>query len=68
MTMIADPLAGAIVKQFPEKIGGVAAAAAGGPAMLPRTAGETAPWALYAIAIAALLGLGGFLALRGRRA
>jgi LPXTG-motif cell wall-anchored protein len=66
--MIADPLAGAIVKQFPEKFGGAPAAPAGGPAALPRTAGETIPWALYAVAVAALIGVGGFLAARGRRA
>jgi hypothetical protein len=68
MSMIADPLANAIVKQFPDKFGGAAAVPAGGPASLPRTAGETAPWLFYAVVIAVLVGLGGFLVLRGRRA
>jgi hypothetical protein len=67
MTMLADPLSAAIVKQFPDKFGGAPAAPAG-PAMLPRTAGEAMPWALYAVVVAALVGVGGFLALRGRRA
>jgi hypothetical protein len=68
MTMIADPLASAIVKQFPEKFGGAPAAPAGAPAMLPRTAGESMPWALYAVVVAALIGVGGLLVVRGRRA
>jgi LPXTG-motif cell wall-anchored protein len=67
MTMIADPLASAIVKQFPEKFGGAPAAPAGGPAMLPRTGGEGMPWTLYAVVVAALIGVGGLLAVRGRR-
>ncbi len=65
MTMIADPLASAIVKQFPDKFGG---APAGGPAMLPKTGGETpTPWRLYAALVVVLIGVGGFLAAWGRR-
>jgi hypothetical protein len=64
MTMIADPLAAAIVKQFPEKFGGAPAA---GPAALPRTAGDPTPWALYAALVAVLIGTGVVLAVRSRR-
>ncbi len=67
MTMIADPLTAAIVKQFPEKFGGVAAPAPGGPVTLPRTAGDTAPWGIYAALIAVLIGTGVILARRSRR-
>jgi len=67
MTMLADPLSAAIVKQFPDKFGGAPAPAPGGPATLPRTAGEATRWTLYAVLIVALLGAGMVLARRSRR-
>jgi hypothetical protein len=67
MPMIADPLAAAIVKQFPDKFGGAAPAVI--PATMPNTSGEATPWAIYALALViALVALGATLIARSRRA
>ena len=74
MSMIADPLANAIVQQFPDKFGSTAAGAAATtdmpnmPAMMPNTgAGDPLPYALIALAVVLMIG-GLGLTLRYRRA
>ncbi|HEX6287906.1 MAG TPA: LPXTG cell wall anchor domain-containing protein [Herpetosiphonaceae bacterium] len=72
MSMIADPLASAIVQQFPDKFGATAAGAAANdsshtPAMMPNTGAETPMlYALIVVAVALMLG-GLALARRYRR-
>jgi LPXTG-motif cell wall-anchored protein len=73
MSMIADPLANAIVQQFPEKFGGAAGGAtatgdmANMPMAMPNTGAET-PMSYALIALAVMLMLGGLgLSLRYRR-
>jgi LPXTG-motif cell wall-anchored protein len=77
MSMIADPLANAIVQQFPDKFGTTAAGAPAAnpattdhsnmPAMMPNTGAESSlPYALITLAVALMLG-GLGLAYRYRR-
>jgi hypothetical protein len=72
MTMVADPLAAAIVQQFPDKFGGAAPAPSGGnaemPAAMPAT-GEngTLPYTGILVAVAVVAIAGSLLLRRNRR-
>jgi hypothetical protein len=67
MPMIGDPLAEAIVKQFPDKFG--AAPGAPMPATMPRTGEQpTVPWAVLVGVAGALLAVGALIVRRTRRA
>jgi LPXTG-motif cell wall-anchored protein len=72
MPMIGDPLADAIVKQFPDKFGAASGGAMPGhamPAAMPKTGEERqVPWAALIAGVILLLAAGALLLRRARRA